>query len=92
MRTLNNVAHDVGSGYVLIRVAKHAVFLTKATKRLLNHVQYIKEFHRIEVTVRVDFPQAVRWAELLGFEYEGTRAAYDTDKMDHIVYRRVSRE
>lgn len=45
---------------------------------------------RIEMTVDCDFPEAHRWAEMLGFEMEAPRMrAYSPDGRDCSLYARV---
>lgn len=46
-------------------------------------------FHRLEMTVNMDFPQGSRWAEMLGFEFEGILKQYDPWRNDHIMYART---
>ena len=45
---------------------------------------------RIEMTVDCDFPQAHRWAKMLGFKLEAERmVAYSPDGRDMALYARV---
>lgn len=45
---------------------------------------------RIDMLVRADFPQAARWAALLGFANEGTMRSAATDGGDMIRFARVN--
>jgi len=46
-------------------------------------------FRRLETAVRTDFPEAVRWIELLGFTREGLMRAYDAAGDDYYLYSRI---
>lgn len=47
---------------------------------------------RIDMLVRADFPQAARWAALLGFAEEGAMPCAATDGADMLRFARVNRE
>jgi hypothetical protein len=44
---------------------------------------------RIDTQVHCDFPQAMRWAEMLGFENEGRMKKYDPSRRDCYLYAQV---
>ena len=59
--------------------------LTRGIKRWLK-------FHnpgRIDTAVHCDFPQAIRWAELIGLSCEGLMRKYDPDGRDCYLYAQV---
>ncbi|HIB83017.1 MAG TPA: hypothetical protein EYO59_00020 [Chromatiaceae bacterium] len=64
------------------------LFITKIAKLLLQQGPRLDPcMGRIEATVRRDFPIAIRWATLLGFEYEGILHNFDEDDgSDHLMF------
>lgn len=59
--------------------------ITRAVRRWLR-------FHnagRIETAVDCDFPAAIRWVEMLGFEREGRMRAFTPDRRDCYLYAQV---
>tara|TARA_R110000787_G_scaffold160287_4_gene273992 strand:- start:1341 stop:1763 length:423 start_codon:yes stop_codon:yes gene_type:complete len=65
---------------------RHFMGVHKAIKRALDNC-YIQ---RIEITVDCDFPQAYRWANLLGFTMEAEcMRAYTPDGRDCALFARV---
>jgi len=65
--------------------AAHMLFVTRAALSLLGSVQ-----GRIEMTVREGFAEGVRWARILGFEYEATYPKYGPDGALHFGYVRFN--
>lgn len=58
--------------------------------RSLNNLQMRNhDGRRIEMTVLQDFPEAVRWAEMLGFEREGLLRCYDHVGRSYYMYARI---
>lgn len=51
--------------------------------------EFQENCRRLEMTVDVGFPQAHRWAKMLGFSIEGYLRAYRPDGGDVIIYSRV---
>lgn len=64
------------------------LFVTKVAKLLLKDGPLLDpSMRRIEATIRRDFPMAIRWATLLGFEYEGILHDFDEDDgSDHLMF------
>lgn len=59
--------------------------ITRGVRRWLR-------FHntgRIETAVDCDFPAAIRWVEMLGFEREGKMRAWSPDRRDCYLYAQV---
>ena len=83
---------DVGGGramaWGLIAQDAGPVFLAlhRAVARYLGATGY----RRIEAVTASDFPQAGRWAGLLGFTHEGTMRAYCHDGSDAELWARVA--
>lgn len=79
----------VGIGWALLskHFKKYAVRITRAIKKYLyNLVNIEKRYHRIEIHVDTTFKEAVRWAPLLGLEYESTRKKASPYRQDMQVY------
>lgn len=64
----------------------------KAARRALNYLEKEKGFWRISCDVRESNLRALRWVELLGFQYEGTQRKFGPDKSDFALYARVEEE
>jgi RimJ/RimL family protein N-acetyltransferase len=75
----------VAWGLIGKKARRHFVPLTKAIMRFLD----LCEYRRIETPVDVGFEQGDRWAEMLGFEREGTMRAFMPDGRDCHLYARV---
>lgn len=72
--------------YISSDVGSRMKFVTKAVRRFLDAAQ----FRRIEMDVDCDFPQAHRWARLLGFDLEcERRKSFTPDGRDCALYARV---
>ena len=61
---------------------KHFTAIHRAVASFLNGLPY----HRIETTVDSNFAQGKRWADLLGFEFEGVARKYTPDGKDSFLY------
>lgn len=77
-----------GVGWALFanNAGKHLRFVLKHSRQVLDNLN----MRRIETTASHRLPQAKRWLELLGFQYEGTMRAYDEMGIDHDMYARVT--
>lgn len=63
------------------------------TRKVRGHLDAVLPRHRrIELFARADFPQAARWAALLGFANEGTMACAASDGGDMVRFARVNRD
>lgn len=72
--------------YISKDVGPRMLQVTKAVKRYLS----IAPYRRIEMDVDCEFPEAHRWARMLGFELEcPRRRAYTPDGRDCALYARV---
>lgn len=68
---------------------KYALNFTREIKKYLQE-QMETNYHRIEANVNAEFPQAKRWVEMLGFEYEFTKKqanAYRQDVHEYVMLR-----
>jgi hypothetical protein len=72
--------------YISRDVGPRMIQVTRAVKRYLS----IAPYRRIEMDVDCDFPEAHRWARMLGFELEcERRRAYTPDGRDCALYARI---
>lgn len=46
-------------------------------------------FHRVEAYVDPNFPAAIRWMRLLGFEFEGRMRQFLPNRADQLLYART---
>lgn len=61
--------------------------VTRAAGEFLRRFQ---ELPRIEATIDLTFPEAIRWIELLGFQREGTMRKCGPNGEDFAMYSRVN--
>jgi hypothetical protein len=72
--------------YLSQNLGSRMVGVTKACKRAIE----LMDYRRIEMDVDCNFPQAHRWAKLLGFEMEcERRRSYTPDGRDCALYAMV---
>lgn len=64
------------------QAARHFVKIHRCLKRLM----VLADLRRIEATAEVDWREACRLLELLGFEHEGVKRKYGVDGTDHCAY------
>lgn len=60
----------------------------KVIKKLVDTSMVGIDLHRLEATVRADFPMGEKWLISLGFEFEGLLKCYGTDKSDYKLFAR----
>lgn len=58
--------------------------LTKGLKKFLGDGARACEIHRLDLTVKADYAQGIRWAKVLGFEHEAVLRQYGPDKADYV--------
>ena len=71
---------------------KYGVYGLLALEAIKEKMEYLikkNNLWRAEAAVRVDFPQAIKMIEFLGFEHEGIMRQYYPDKTDAILYSRI---
>jgi hypothetical protein len=70
-------------------VDSHAVSFVKTVRSL--HEEYVEKLklHRIQITIRSDHRDLIRWADFLGFKQEGLMSAYGSQGADYFMYARV---
>ena len=66
----------------------HGLSYTKECRRLLEYHANRLDFFRVHIVVDTSIEENIRWAKLVGFEYECTmkNAAPDGSDMDIMVY------
>jgi len=64
---------------------QYAVSMTKVAKLFISLRFQEASLHRLQITVRCDDKRAVRWAECLGFQTEGTMIGYGPDGSDFYI-------
>ena len=76
----------VAWAYISQGVGRRMRFVTRAVKNFLD----LTQFRRIEMDVDCEFPQAHRWAKMLGFEMEcERRRSFTPDGRDCALYAMV---
>lgn len=82
----------VGQAWALLSV--HAPHAFKAVHRAalagLADAFATGGFHRVQISVAVDFPAGLRWAGRLGFEVEGRMRRYGMTGDDHYLMARTA--
>ncbi len=81
-----NHGRGLAWAYLADNIGSRLIRVTKAAKQYMQMI----DLHRIEMHVDCDFPQAHRWAKMLGFELECERMrAFTPDKRDCALYAMV---
>lgn len=66
---------------------EHGMFAARSIKGFLDWVQPF--YHRFQMSVKEDFPEAQKFAEFLGFKKEGLMRKFDTEGNDYWLYSRI---
>ena len=67
----------------------HGLLALEAIKEKMEYLIEKNNLWRAEAAIRVDFPQAIKMIEFLGFEREGLMRQYYPDKTDAFLYSRI---
>ncbi len=67
----------------------HSLIALEAIKEKMEYLIEKNKLWRAEAAVRVDFSQAIKMIEFLGFEREGLMRQYYPDKTDAWLYSRI---
>jgi hypothetical protein len=82
-----------GVGEVWIAVADELrarpLLLVRETLRCINMIHKHGGFHRLQMNIQAQDTGLQRWAESLGFTFEGVMKQYGADKLDHHLYARI---
>lgn len=69
---------------------RHApISFMKVVKNLLGRCNEFG-FHRLQMTVRREYTEGIKFAQALDFESEGLLRQYGPDRADHIMFSRVT--
>lgn len=81
--------HNRGLAWALLGedVGPYMREVTRNTKAALDQCPY----RRIELYARPDFPESIRWARMLGFEYEAMLDSADPSGGDMALFKRIKR-
>lgn len=86
--------HTVGEVAILIdkNMRENKLFFVKSIhwlmeKYLVEHLGY----ERLQMAIKCDEEDKIKWAQSLGFEREGTMKGYDLHNVDHYLYARLWR-
>jgi RimJ/RimL family protein N-acetyltransferase len=88
------IRHGLGEAFVFLAnkyfdggmPLKYKVNLARSVKQYLRIIAKNAGFWRIQATVDASNDQACRFAEFLGFRYEGKMKCYGSNKADYIMY------
>lgn len=86
--------HTVGEVAILIdkSMRQNKLFFVKAIHWLME--EYLVGslgYERLQMGIKCDEEDKVKWAESLGFEREGIMKGYDAHNVDHYLYARLWR-
>ncbi len=60
------------------------------SRQLIKHFrEEFDEFDRVQAAIKLGFPKAIRLAECVGLEYEGTLRKFGPDGSDYAMYGRI---
>ena len=81
----------VGEGWLIAcsLVDQHKLSFHRTVKRKLHEIQESQELHRVQTVVETGNRRACRWAEALGFDFEGELTAYGPNRETYLRYARV---
>jgi len=69
-------------------VMKYPKATTKKIKTLLEFGARMLKLRRVQLDVRVDFKESLRWVKFFGFKKEAVLEKYACDGTDHILFVR----
>jgi len=69
-------------------VHKYPVHFHKECLKLIKTHGDVLELHRVQCSVRADYPEGLKWIESMGFKKEGLMEKYGPNKMDYYLYAR----
>ncbi len=70
-------------------VDRHWLWIHKQAKKIIREAIDKKMFRRIQATCEAGFPEAARWLERLGFQFEVPLPNYGPNGEDHYQYSMV---
>lgn len=81
----------VGEAWALITedLRSRPLLMMRIMKELFASVAATGKFHRIQITVLAENSGYCKWAETLGFTFEGVMLKYGPDKKNHFRYAKI---
>ena len=67
-------------------IRRYPVAAAASCRAGLARLRLEHKLHRVQVFIYPGFPTAIRFAEWLGFQYEGTMKKVSADKQDYYLY------
>jgi len=74
---------------ISVRAKDFPVSFHRTILALLDQHEAQHSLRRVQMTVKAGHPENERWAESLGFQFEGVLRAFDADGTDHVLFSRV---
>lgn len=68
---------------------KHPIALRRACIQLVHYAVDKQHLHRVSLTVKSSYAKGIRFAESLGFQFEGKMLRFLPDKEDANLYARL---
>jgi len=65
---------------------QHKIFLHRSIKNIIKNSMEALKLHRLEISVAEGHIKGYRWAEVLGFTYEGMMLKYDSQGNNYRRY------
>lgn len=89
---LNHMRDGVAEVWTVIseRAKEHPMSFHRAVLGRLHAYEKKMKLVRMSMTVREDFEEGIRWAELLGFEREGLMKRFGPNGQNHFLYARTN--
>lgn len=84
----------VGEAWFVLtqQVDQYRFSFHRTVVRTMQEIIYTQNLHRIQGTIRCGDARAVRWAERLGFRFEGTMWGYGPDGSNYWRFALLIRE
>ena len=84
--------NGVAEGWIVLSkyAIKHRVSVARYTEQLFDGIMKDNSLWRIQASVHTTDEKAIRFAQWLGFEYEGVMKKFGPDGSDYFRYARVA--
>lgn len=77
-------------GLVSEEVKQKPFSFHKTVKKMITYYEKNQKPRRVQIDVKADYEEGKRWAQALGFEYEGTMKRYGVNGEDFHLYARMN--
>jgi hypothetical protein len=71
------------------RIQKHTLSAVRFVKQVFKDKQDNGDYIRLHANVRADWPEAIKFAKLVGFHKEGYMKKFGPDGLDYLVMGRI---